>query len=90
MTMQGKATLKVHADLVDRMANAVGVDLEEAMMEGRMTMDQLGEAVLACTGCSAPETCQKWLAQQSEVVDAAPGYCRNGDTFSRLLEGKHA
>lgn len=88
--MQGKATLKAHADLVDRMANTVGVDLEQAMMEGRMTMDQLGDAVLACTGCSAPDTCQKWLALQIDPVETAPDYCRNRDTFSRLVQGKHA
>jgi len=88
--MPGKATLKTHADLVDRMAGTVGVDLEEAMMEGRMTFDQLGDAVLSCTGCSQPETCRKWLAEQQEVVDAAPDYCRNRDMFRRLNAGKHA
>jgi pyrroloquinoline quinone (PQQ) biosynthesis protein C len=88
--MPGKATLKAHADLVDRMAGTVGLDLEEVMMEGRMTFDQLGEAVLACTGCTQPETCQHWLALQHTSDEAAPGYCRNRDTFQRLASGKHA
>ncbi len=88
--MQGKATLKAHADLVDRMAGTVGVDLEQAMMEGLMTFDQLGDAVLSCTECSQPGTCKKWLALQQEVADAAPSYCRNRDMFRRLDAGKHA
>ena len=88
--MSGKSTLKTHADLVDRMADAVGVDLEQAMMEGRMSFDQLGDAVLACTGCSNPEECERWLDQHAEGADAAPGYCRNRDTFRRLRDGKHA
>jgi len=75
---------------VDRMSNTVGVDLEQAMMEGRMTVDQLGDAVLSCTGCSQPDTCARWLAQQSATADAAPDYCRNRDMFRRLNDGKHA
>ncbi|WP_371225885.1 DUF6455 family protein [Roseovarius sp. 2305UL8-3] len=88
--MPGKARLKEHADLVDRMAGTVGVDLEQVMMEGRMTFDELGDAVLSCTGCSQPETCKKWLALQEEVVETAPGYCRNRDMFRRLEAGGHA
>ncbi|QGX99177.1 hypothetical protein EI983_13235 [Roseovarius faecimaris] len=83
-------TFKKHADLVDRMANTLGVDLEEVMMEGRMTMDQLGDAVLSCTGCSCPGDCETWLAARQGSADEAPDYCRNADMLVRLREGKTA
>lgn len=84
------ATVKKHADLMDRMANTLGVDLEEVMMEGRMTMDQLGDAVLSCTGCASPDTCQHWLGAQAGSADQAPDYCRNADMLARLRGGKPA
>jgi len=88
--MTARLTLKTHATLVDRMANTLGLDLEEVMMEGRMTFDQLGDAVLSCTGCTQPEACGRWLDAQTETVHDTPGYCRNSDLFDRLKAGKSA
>lgn len=88
--MLGKATLKRHAELVDKMADTVGVDLEQAIMEGRMTTDQLSDVVLTCTGCSEVESCARWLAAQDQTAADTPDYCRNTETFQRLLEGKKA
>jgi hypothetical protein len=87
--MQSTSTLKRHAQLVDRMANTLGVDLEQKIMEGQMTFDALGDVVLACTGCANPETCEQWLAR-NKAATATPDYCRNGDVFSLLKAGKHA
>ncbi|HAW48897.1 MAG TPA: hypothetical protein DCX34_16980 [Roseovarius sp.] len=81
--MQHSLILKRHADLVDRMAAAQGVDLEETMMEGHLTPGELGEAVLACTGCAAPEACEHWLAAH-EAGEAAPDYCRNSALLAEL------
>lgn len=87
--MQSNKTLARHADLVDRMAGRLGVDLEQAMMEGRLSVDQLGDAVLSCTGCSQPDTCERWLALFADApAAAAPGYCRNGEMLGALAQGK--
>lgn len=86
--MQSTSTLKRHADLVDRMANTMGVDLEEKMMAGQLRPGQLGDAVLACTGCANPEACGHWLAAQEGVTEQGPDYCRNGDLFTLLKAGK--
>lgn len=88
--MTPRLTLKRHADLLDRMANATGVDLEQAMMEGRYEIDQLGEAVLACTGCSQPGDCQHWLEanEAKGTTQDPPTYCRNREDFLRLAQGK--
>ncbi len=87
--MQSNMTLKRHADLVDRMANSLGLDLEQKVMEARLAVDALGDMVLACTGCANPDACEHWLAQQpNQVAEAAPDYCRNGGIFALLKDGK--
>jgi hypothetical protein len=40
---------------------------------------------LRCTGCSNPDHCDQWLAQQEGVADKSPSYCRNTDLIERLL-----
>jgi hypothetical protein len=81
--MQSTATLKRHADLVDRMAGTQGIDLEERMMAGVMRPEEVSDAVLACTGCAAADACANWL-DRTERADTAPDYCRNADLFARL------
>ena len=74
--MQNRFNLMLHANILDRMAAAQGLDLDESVMAGHLTPDELGDAVLACTGCAAPEACERWLTAH-EVRDAIPSYCRN-------------
>lgn len=81
-------TLRRHAALVDRMADTLGVDLEEQTFSGMLSLDTLGEAVLRCTGCSDPDGCEAWLAAQEGQADAAPSMCRNADIFELLKDGK--
>lgn len=75
--------LKTHAALVDRMAQAVGVDLEEAVLQGVADFDELAEAVLRCTGCSDPEHCTGWL-DEDRARAAPPAYCRNTELLLSL------
>ncbi|TDK41242.1 DUF6455 family protein [Antarcticimicrobium luteum] len=81
--MQDRETLKHHAALLDRMAGALGIDLEEAALSGRLTVDEISDAVLRCTGCAGPAHCTSWLAMRVGAR-AAPGYCRNRDLMARL------
>lgn len=88
--MINNLTKKRHADLVDRMANTLGLDLEEKIMQGKLEIDTLGEAVMRCTGCADPDACEQWLAaQEGTAPAAAPGLCRNADLFEMLKRGKH-
>jgi hypothetical protein len=82
--MQSQKTLRRHAALVDEMATARGVDLEEAILRGRLTVPELDDAVLACTGCSRPDACEAWLASRPAETEATPPYCRNADLFAEL------
>ena len=81
--MQGKRELKTHAALVDQMAKTVGVDLEEAVLQGIAEFDDLADAVLRCTGCSDPAHCAGWLAE-TNTRQTPPSYCRNYDLLMDL------
>ena len=86
--MVAQAELKKHAALFDQMAGHVGVDLERAIeTDGSLSLDELGDAVLRCAGCSDPGHCAGWMAEQAGVASDAPSYCRNTDLFSRLKSG---
>lgn len=76
--------LKRHADLVDRMASATGVDLEEAALRGRISLDEIADSVLRCVGCADPDHCQGVLARKGQATITPPGYCRNSDLLARL------
>ncbi|MDJ0823584.1 MAG: DUF6455 family protein [Paracoccaceae bacterium] len=82
--MHVKSVLKRHAGLVDDMADAVGVDLQEQMLRGDLSISELDDAVMRCTGCSNPDDCESWLASQTGAVDTPPAYCRNADVFAAL------
>lgn len=83
--MLSDSTLKRHAGLVDEMAKARGVDLEEAIFRGKLTISELEDSVLRCTGCSNPDGCEGWLAAQGDTpAEETPGYCRNAFVFREL------
>jgi len=83
--MFNQFTLKRHAELVDRMAEAVGVDLEEAVLRAEIDIDDISEAVLACTGCADPDGCGQWLERNGTGAAAAPSFCRNRALFETLV-----
>lgn len=86
--MQNTLTIKQHAALVDRMADTLGVDLEEATLKGQITPDALCDVVLRCTGCTDPGGCRHWLDAHDAGADSTPDMCRNGDIFELLKAGK--
>lgn len=85
--MHNTTTLKKHAALVDRMAQALDLDLEELALRGDVSISAIEDAVLSCTGCSKPEACQQWLDTKAEAAHATPGYCRNSGMFAALKRG---
>lgn len=67
-----------HAALMNRMADTVGVDLGEALVEGRLSGEGLRSAILRCTACDNPEACDHWLADRAPgSAEDTPEYCRN-------------
>ncbi len=86
--MTNQKTLRRHADLVDRMATTLGLDLQELAMAGQIRFDTISDAVLRCTGCSNAEGCEHWLSMQNGVAPETPDMCRNADLFQMLKDGK--
>ena len=85
--MQSESKLRRHATLVDHMATAQGIDLEEAVLRGALSIPDLDDAVLRCTGCTQPCACERWLEALDAPADAAPTYCRNAALFVDLKRG---
>jgi hypothetical protein len=75
-----------HARLMHRMADALGVDLGDELVAGRLDAPQLRDMVVSCSRCNAPGACGSFLseAEQAGKADVAPGYCRNRETLHRL------
>lgn len=86
--MSETKTYKRHAVLVDRMANTLGIDLEEMMMRGMLDGDTLAGAVLNCSGCSNPDGCERWLDVQTGIAAEPPDMCRNVNLFDYLKQDK--
>ncbi len=84
--MRAKDDLKRHAALVDRMASALGIDLEEEMLRGSLNFSELDDAVLSCTGCTQPCACERFLDGLTETVETTPDYCRNTQLFDQLKQ----
>ena len=82
--MLGRLTLRKHARLVDRMATALGLDLEERALRGEVSFDEISDAVLACTGCANADGCERWLEAVKVPQETAPSYCQNTALFKRL------
>lgn len=75
--------IRRHARLFSEMAEAQGIDLEEAVLRARIEPDEIADGVLRCTGCTSPDTCEAALAAR-EVVDGTPEYCRNAELLEAL------
>lgn len=73
-----------HAELVDRMAGTLGVDLTGEMLRGDLPPQDLRGIVLTCMGCREAEACEGWLAAHAAGSDVAPGYCRNRERLQTL------
>lgn len=82
--MQSDQKITRHTKLVNHMADALGVDVDEKMMQGALTPDELDAAVLRCTACTSPEDCEHWLDTRDGPVEDAPDYCRNVQLFEDL------
>ncbi|WP_299375053.1 DUF6455 family protein [uncultured Tateyamaria sp.] len=85
--MTTSARLKRHAALVDRMAAARGIDLQETALRGGLRPSDLSDLVLRCAGCTQTAHCEDWLTHQMGTVSETPHYCRNARAFRALAKG---
>lgn len=69
--------------LMERMARALGIDLEVAVKEGHIDQVQIQHLKLRCALCDQPDACARLLSARP-VLDAAPDYCVNRKTLAEL------
>ncbi len=88
--MTDPKTLNMHAALVNRMGDVLGVDFTQAKAHGHVSDKAWSETVTRCTQCSQPGKCQEFLAAQEAPedrearADQAPDYCNNRHMMGRL------
>lgn len=82
--MTDRTTLKKHAVLLDTMSSTRGIDLQERALAGDVTIDEITDAVFACTNCTSPGACAKWLKLNEAGASHSPEYCENTDLFARM------
>lgn len=73
-----------HADLVNRMADTLGADLGEALLNGALSGSDLRSAVINCCACEATGPCRDWLADHPQGATEIPAFCRNRDLMAAL------
>ncbi len=83
--MVEREVLKRHAALVDQMAKANDMDLQQAVLDGTMRFEDIADAVLNCVDCSNPDHCSG-LLDSMDQLEKPPGYCRNLRLLNRLKE----
>ena len=81
--MPGNKTRARHEALFDHMATACGADPDLAVLQGRLSPEALDDAVLSCTGCSEPDTCESLLAAGA-IDGTPPSFCRNKSMLAAL------
>lgn len=90
--MFGSRTLNRHAALMNRMAETLGIDLEEALRRGKISSTEWRDALVDCVGCDDPASCASWLNEHAASEDRltalpeeeAPHYCNNRLMLDRL------
>ncbi len=85
--MSRQSKMDHHADLVGEMARVRGVDIGQAMLDGKLSGEAFRNAVRRCTSCESPEACAVWLSEHAAGAEASPQYCRNGHLLNRLRGG---
>ncbi len=73
-----------HFWLTRSVARCMGVNLSEAMSDGRLSPEEYAEMVTRCRASGCHLQCQEWLAGQLEQAEAAPEHCPNAAIYNRL------
>jgi len=82
--MPSREVLRRHADLVDRMATKLGIDLQSVAIAGEVSADDIADAVLRCAGCPDPGHCAARLRTQKAFAEPLE-YCRNRELLQGLM-----
>lgn len=79
-----KETFERHSELVQCMAETIGVDLTEKIMRDPEALASFSKMVTRCSNCALVEACEVWLSEYKGPVSETPGYCLNKSTLEKL------
>lgn len=83
--MYDTKTIRRHANLFLRMAEAEGIDLDETVLRAQIMPDDVVDGVLRCTGCTSADACEKTL-DSGEHHGGVPSYCQNAAMLAALKD----
>lgn len=72
-----------HRGLMERMARALGIDLEAGVRDGHIDQGLVERLKWRCVLCDQPDACERLLSVRPNI-DAAPDYCINSRTLAEL------
>ena len=75
--------LLTYRGLMERMARALGIDLELAVMDGHVDRNQIERLKLRCALCDQPDACSRLLLARP-TMEAAPDFCVNSRSLAEL------
>lgn len=73
--MEDHGKLSKHFWLTQGMARTIGVNVNDALRDGRIARGEYAEMVAACCHCDRAEHCMAWMGQQAAGAEALPGWC---------------
>ncbi len=80
-------TMEQSADLVNGMADRLGIDMVEVISrDPEQAGPSLLRAIMRCSKCDDQEGCTR-LQAANDHLDAAPVYCRNKEAFQGIRRG---
>lgn len=75
-----------HKYLLERMADALGLDLGQEVDLTRLTRAQYERALDRCMRCPDPEGCELWLGEHAAGTHRAPELCANKTLLKHLRD----
>lgn len=72
---------------MNRMAKAVGLDLNTEAEQGRLSPAEVRLASHRCGECSGTLECRIWLQAREDQAAEPPGYCPNAALYKGLKAG---
>ncbi|UWQ89849.1 DUF6455 family protein [Aliisedimentitalea scapharcae] len=73
-----------HSELMQSMANSIGVDMGKAVLRDELRFFPYRDLVFRCTRCTQVEACKGWVAAQDGTATQTPDYCRNKGILDTL------
>lgn len=66
------------------MARTLGLNLSDAMLDGRLSQSTYIDLVARCSACPQAQMCMQWMGQQTSLAAAPPENCPNAAALGAL------